>query len=420
MFPAKVTRTGPKGRAGARGLALENLQMEVSGDEAVEAGSLESTFERKAEEENAKADPVPMTREETIDWFLTEHRCSLEKAKLAVDIAEREEKILQNIHYENGYSLYVGIPFCPTTCLYCSFPSNSLHAWRNRVDEYLDALEKEMEADAALMEGKILDTLYIGGGTPTTLEPHQLERLIAAIRRYFPMENIQEFTVEAGRPDSITREKLEVLKREGVTRISVNPQTMKDETLRIIGRHHSVQDVVDAFHLARECGFDNINMDIILGLPGEDAEDVRRTMEALEELHPDDLTVHSLAIKRGSRLAEYIEKNGYPVMKNTEETMRIAADAAERMGLEPYYLYRQKQMAGSFENTGYAAPGKAGIYNILIMEEKQSILALGAGSISKIVLDPNTIARSENAKDVATYFDHFDEMIERKRQLFVH
>ena len=359
-------------------------------------------------------DSVP----EAAAYMEREHLVSEEKAALAAEIADRERKILADIHYENGYSLYVGIPFCPTTCLYCSFTSFPLSSWRERVDEYLDALEKEMEAGASLMEGKILDTLYIGGGTPTTLEPAQSRRLFRMIGQYFDLGSLQEFTVEAGRPDSINEEKLAVLKEHGVSRISVNPQTMRDRTLKLIGRQHSAADTERAFRLAREAGFDNINMDIILGLPGESEDDVRYTIDVIRELGPDDLTVHSLAVKRASKLQKWIEKNGFDSINNTDESMKIAAQGAALMGMHPYYLYRQKNMSGNFENVGYARDGKAGIYNILIMEEKQSILALGAGSISKGVFPGGRIERCDDAKEVAVYMDHIDEMIERKRKLF--
>ncbi len=359
------------------------------------------------------------TPEEAADFLRREHQVSDEKAALAVDIAGREKRILQDIHYENGYSLYIGIPFCPTTCLYCSFPSFNIALWRDRIDEYLTALEREMAETAQIMNGKVLDTVYIGGGTPTSLEADQLDRLCSAIERYYDMSTVQEFTVEAGRPDSITEAKLRALRRHPITRISVNPQTMKEETLRIIGRHHSVQQVVDTFHMARDCGFDNINMDLILGLPGEDAEDVKRTVEQIRELDPDSLTVHSLAIKRASRLRRIIDEKGYPVLINTDETMSIAAAAAEAMDMKPYYLYRQKNMSGNFENVGYAREGKYGIYNILIMEEKQTIVALGAGSVTKRVFPNGRIERCDNAKEVSVYLDNLDEMQERKRKLFM-
>ena len=356
--------------------------------------------------------------EETVQRLMQEHRVSEEKARLSVDIARREKRILSGIHYENGYSLYIGIPFCPTTCLYCSFPSFNIAMWKDRIGEYLDALERELEETARLMQGQILDTVYIGGGTPTSLEAEELDRLCTAIERYFDMSTVQEFTVEAGRPDSITREKLEALRRHPVTRISVNPQTMKEETLRIIGRHHTVQQVIDIYQGARACGFDNINMDLILGLPGEGAEDVRQTTEAIRALNPDSLTVHSLAIKRASRLRRVIDEKGYPVLINTDETMKIAEAAAETMDMKPYYLYRQKNMSGNFENVGYAREGKYGIYNILIMEEVQTIVALGAGSVTKRVFPGGRIERCDNAKEVSVYMENLDEMLERKRRLF--
>ena len=346
------------------------------------------------------------------------YRVSPEKAALAADIAQREQRILAPVHYEDGYSLYIGIPFCPTTCLYCSFTSFPIAAWRTRVGEYLDALEKEMALTARLMEGRILDTVYIGGGTPTTLEPAQSERLLTALERYFDLGALNEFTVEAGRADSITPEKLAVLKRHGVTRISVNPQTMNDKTLRLIGRHHNVEQVREAFYQAREAGFDNINMDLILGLPGETQEDVARTIAAVETLSPDSLTVHSLAIKRASRLQQWIEQNGISSIRNTDACMALAAAGAARMEMKPYYLYRQKNMSGNFENVGYAREGRYGVYNILIMEEKQPIMALGAGSISKAVFPGGRIERSDNCKDVETYIRHIDEMLARKEKLF--
>lgn len=356
--------------------------------------------------------------EEAARFMEKEHLVSPEKAALAADIAQREKKILSKIHYEDGFSLYVGIPFCSTTCLYCSFTSFPLTSWRARVDEYLDTLEKEMAASAPLLKGRILDTLYIGGGTPTTLEPEQSERLIRMIGRYFDLSALQEFTVEAGRPDSITPEKLAVLKENGVGRISVNPQTMRDRTLKLIGRQHSAEQTVEAFKLARKAGFDNINMDIILGLPGETEKDVQYTIDEIRKLGPDDLTVHSLAVKRASRLQKWIEKNGFSSINNTDESMKIAARGAANMGMHPYYLYRQKNMSGNFENVGYARDGKAGIYNILIMEEKQSILALGAGSISKCVFPGGRIERCDAAKEVEIYINNIDEMIARKIKLF--
>lgn len=358
------------------------------------------------------------SRAEIASYMKETYFASDEKIQLSIDIAERELALLSKIDYENGYSLYIGIPFCPTTCLYCSFTSYPLCSWAKRVDEYLDALEKEIDFVAVKFAGKHLNSIYIGGGTPTTLEPYQLDRLIHKIKCSFDLSDCIEFTVEAGRPDSITREKLEVLRKHGISRISINPQTMKDETLKLIGRHHTVAQTVESFEMARELGFDNINMDLIMGLPGEDLEDVRRTMEQLEKLNPDNITVHSLALKRAARLNIFKDDYKDYKMVNTQEHMDLTAEYAGKMGLTPYYLYRQKSMAGNLENVGYAAQGKAGVYNILIMEEKQTIMALGAGATTKFVMHGDTypvrIERVENVKDVENYLNRIDEMIERK------
>lgn len=359
------------------------------------------------------------TEQEILSFMKETYLVSDEKGKLAIEIAKREKVLLETLHYKDGYSLYIGIPFCPTTCLYCSFTSYPICVYKDRVDDYLDALEKEMEAVAKLQEGKILDTVYIGGGTPTTLEASQLERMLKKLKETFDFSTVIEFTAEAGRADSITREKLAVLKKYGITRISVNPQTMKEETLTMIGRKATAAQTVEAFLLAREMGFDNINMDLILGLPQETAEDVMQTMEKVTSLSPDSITVHSLAIKRASKLQQWIEENGIEALHNTEETMKIAAEGAQKLGLLPYYLYRQKNMSGNFENVGYAKEGKFGIYNILIMEEKQTIAACGAGTITKRVFEDGRIERCDNVKDVGLYVEKIDEMIERKRKLLL-
>lgn len=353
-----------------------------------------------------------------LDYYRRNHYVSDEKARLALDIAKRERKLLSGIHYQGGYSLYIGIPFCPTTCLYCSFTSFPIAGYRDLVDKYLDCLIREMELTAKTMHGRILDSVYIGGGTPSTLEPAQLDRLLSRLKSLFDFSAVQEFTVEAGRADSITEEKLKVLFAHGVSRISVNPQTMKQETLDMIGRRASVEQVEQAYALARKVGFDNINMDLILGLPGELEADVQNTIDRVVELGPDSLTVHSLAIKRASKLSHWIQENGVSMLRNTDETVAIAAEGARRLGLVPYYLYRQKNISGNFENVGYAREGKLGLYNILINEERQTIIALGAGSISKLVLPDGRIERSDSIKDVALYVRKIDEMLERKEKLF--
>ena len=355
--------------------------------------------------------------EEILNYYENKYLVSKEKALLSIDIAKRERRLLSTLHYEDGYSLYIGIPFCPTTCLYCSFTSYPISVHRKRVEQYIDCLIKEMDYVKEVYKDKILDTVYVGGGTPTTLEAEQLDRLITALKERFDFETVQEFTVEAGRADSITKEKLKVLYRHGVDRISVNPQTMNQCTLDVIGRRHTVEQVKEAFRMARDIGFQNINMDLILGLPGEDEKEVAYTIEEVMKLDPDSMTVHSLAIKRASRLAQWIQEHDISCIHNTDETMKIALDGANKMHMNPYYLYRQKNMSGNFENVGYAREGKEGIYNILIMEELQTIVALGAGSITKLVCPDGRIERCDNVKDVELYINQIEEMIERKKAL---
>lgn len=342
-----------------------------------------------------------------------------EKCRLSIQIAHKERALLDLLDYEDGYSLYVGIPFCPTNCLYCSFTSYPYSRWEKRIGEYVEALEKEIRFVQTHFAGKKLNTIYFGGGTPTTLPPVYLDRILGKITDGFDLSYLKEWTVEGGRPDSITPEKLAVLRRYPVDRISINPQTMKQETLDLIGRRHTVEEVKKAFFMAREAGFDNINMDLIIGLPQEHEEDVAYTMKEITALHPDNLTVHTLAIKRASRLNIDREQYGHLYLEqNTAAMMDIAAQGAAQMGMEPYYLYRQKNMSGNLENVGYAKPGKEGIYNILIMEEKQSILALGAGAVTKKVVADH-IDRASNVKDIEQYLSRIDEMIERKKKLFL-
>lgn len=344
------------------------------------------------------------------DYLKKEYYVSEKKGDLAIKVASNEKRLLEKLDYNNGYSLYAGIPFCPTTCLYCSFTSYPLAVWKDRVDTYVDAMLKELEFTSRLMKDKKLDTFYMGGGTPTTLEPEQLDRVLSFFEEHFDTTGLKEYTIEAGRPDSITRDKLRIMKKHGVDRISINPQTMNDDTLKLIGRHHTVEQIKEAFTLARECGFDNINMDLIIGLPGETREHIERTMREVALLAPDSLTVHSLAIKRAARLNILWEKYKDYAMVNTDDIINMTADCAAAMGMEPYYLYRQKNMAGNFENVGYSKPGREGIYNILIMEEKQTIMAVGAGASTKVVFpEENRIERVENVKDVTTYIENIDE-----------
>lgn len=339
-----------------------------------------------------------------------------EKIDLALDIAKRERVFIYPMD-KNKISLYVSIPFCPTRCVYCSFPANPMKQFGHLRDDYIKALIKEIKGLAKLLKdtNKEIETLYIGGGTPTALEADQLDTLINALFKELDLTNIKEFTVEAGRPDTITKEKLEVMKKHNVTRISINPQTMNDETLVKIGRDHNVNDIVDCFKLARSLGFDNINMDIILGLVDENLAMVRNTLEKIKELNPESLTVHTLAIKRASTLKENLDKYELTRYEEMIKMIELSMEYAKDMGLNPYYMYRQKHMLGNLENIGYAKEGFECIYNIQIMEEKQSNLAVGAGAISKYVyVDEDRIERTDNVKNVELYIERIEEMIERK------
>ena len=357
---------------------------------------------------------------ESIDAFLKEeYYCSEEKRALSLTVAKKENELLTKIDYKNSYSLYVGIPFCPTTCLYCSFTSYPLSRFGHQTGAYVEALKKEIKASASLLREKRLATVYFGGGTPTALSADELRDVIRTVKEYFPVEQIAEWTVEAGRPDTITTEKLQMLYEEGISRISVNPQTMNQKTLDVIGRQHTTADIRRAYEEARRIGFDNINMDLIIGLTGENAADVEETLRQIGEMSPDSVTVHTLALKRAARLT--IEKEQYEGKEAVQVSDMLAASVrfAKEQGYEPYYLYRQKNMEENLENVGYARPGKEGLYNILIMEEKHSILALGAGGATKLVLSGGErIERSENVKSLKDYLERTDEMIARKHAFF--
>lgn len=338
------------------------------------------------------------------------------RIKLCTDTAKNGFNILKKIDYKNGYSLYIGIPFCPTRCLYCSFTSYSIAQWKKDTDTYVEALCKELLAVSKMYKGKKLQTVYMGGGTPTSLEGYQLSKILNVVKKNFDLSNLLELTVEAGRPDSITREKLEALKEVGVDRISINPQTMQQKTLDLIGRYHTIEDIFESYKLAREVGFENINMDFIIGLNGEILEDVIDSFTKVKSFAPESITIHSLALKRAARLNT---ENKREIMDNDLilSMINTATDTCADLGLEPYYLYRQKNMAGNLENIGFSKPGKECLYNILIMEEKQTIIACGAGTSSKIVFGDGRIERIENVKDPKLYIERLDEMIMRKESM---
>lgn len=353
------------------------------------------------------------------DLLKNDYKISSDKIKLMMAVAKEELEIL-NKNKKDEVSLYIGIPFCPTRCVYCSFAAYSLEKKSGLVDAYLEALFKEIDYVSQEKRGIPIRSLYIGGGTPTSLNEEQLSRLLTFIDERFDVASIEEYTVEAGRPDTITEEKLRIIKKAGVNRISINPQSMNQKTLDTIGRKHTTEDIRRIFFLARELGHDNINMDMIVGLPGESVQDVETTLRELGQLKPDNITVHTMAVKRASRLKE--EKDDYDLTEadQVEAMLNLCEKHTKDMGLKPYYLYRQKNMLGNFENVGYAKPGKECIYNIEIMEEKQTIIALGAGAITKMVYqNGERLDRVPNVKSLEDYITRIDEMIERKKEGFI-
>ena len=343
-----------------------------------------------------------------------------DRAALLGEIARMQAGIREA--RDDQFDLYIGIPFCKTRCSYCSFSAGEIGDGR-RVAPYVRALLREIELCRQLIgeTGMTLRAGYIGGGTPTAIPCRDLERILEAAQAAFP--TAVEWTVEAGRPDTIDREKLEMIARHGVGRISVNPQTFNDETLRTIGRAHTGAQTVAAYRLAREMGFQDINMDLIAALPGETVDDFSRTLDRVIELDPDSVTVHSLAIKRSSRLHEQLTVSGGHTQIGAEGAGEMIAMARRRLGAAgygPYYLYRQKYMAGNLENVGYAKPGKACLYNIGNMEETVSVLALGAGAITKWLFDRTLrIERAPNVRNIDEYIARVDEMVQRKRAVIL-
>lgn len=349
-----------------------------------------------------------------------EYKIKEEKIKLVTDVALCEREYIYPIN-EKLVSLYISIPFCPTRCVYCSFPSNPIKDGSSKVEDYLDALNKEIIETGRLLSeyGKGIETIYIGGGTPTTLSADQLHRLINLISETFDLAKLKEFTVEAGRPDTIDKDKLKALKLSGVERVSINPQTMNTKTLKLIGRKHSPEEIERAFYEAKDVGFKTINMDMIIGLPEEGLKEVRNTLEVVKRLSPENLTVHTLAVKRSSKLNESIDDFEMAKEALAKEMLGLTKNYAYEMGLFPYYMYRQKYMVGNLENVGYSKKGHECIYNMQIMEEKQSIIALGAGAISKITSPKeNRFERVPNVKNVDEYIKRVAEMVDRKRIKF--
>lgn len=351
-----------------------------------------------------------------INAFMAEYSTAYEKAELAVNIANTENPIIDSIH-PKGISIYVGIPFCPTRCLYCSFVSNSGAKSAKLIPEYIECLKREISytADIIKKNKNIIETVYIGGGTPTTLSADLMDSLLDSLFCEFDLSLLKEFTIEAGRPDTITKEKLDVIKHYGIDRLSINPQTMNQEILKTIGRNHTPEDIKKAFYLARECGFGTLNMDVIAGLPGESLDMFKYTIEEVEKLNPENTTVHTMSIKRSSKLNETLEDYSLTKAEEVSHMVDFARETIMANGKIPYYLYRQKNMLGNLENVGYSKPGFESLYNIYIMEEVQSIISLGCGGVTKTVdRETDRIERIFNVKEPKDYIERIDEMLHRK------
>lgn len=339
-----------------------------------------------------------------------------DKAVLVTKTALNQRRwLLTKEEAERQISLYIGIPFCPTRCHYCSFPSYSLEKSGRHFDDYLHALHLELEktGEALKESGIAIQTVYLGGGTPTILSVGQLDQLLQVIAASFNLNQTREITVEGGRPDTLDRAKMEVLKSHGVTRLSINPQTMNDGTLQIIGRRHSAEQIIEAYREARECGIPFINMDLIIGLPGEDAALLGKTLKTVLALRPDNITLHALAIKR----AAYYRQAGVelPSQKEGEAMSALARQELETHGYIPYYLYRQKEILAHGENVGYTLPGAECNYNIQMIEERQTVLGFGVGAGSKIIRTSDwAVDNFYNPKDLLLYLARLDEIVQRK------
>ena len=345
-------------------------------------------------------------------YYVTE-----ERRRLAVDCSVSTVNAAEKLD-ENDISLYVGIPFCPTRCSYCSFVSRTIGKRTELMTPYLEALKKEIAVTGQLLKdsGKHIRSVYIGGGTPTTLTCDQMAELLDAIYAAFDLSRCLEFTVEGGRPDTLSQEKLAVIRQHGADRMSINPQTMVDSVLRACGRPHTAADVLEAYRWAENAGFRDINMDLIAGLPTDDFEGFKHSLDAVSALRPANITVHTLALKKGADLFEKREN-----LSDTDQVARMVEYANETLralGYKPYYLYRQKYMSGSFENVGWSRDGRDCLYNIYMMEEMHTILSLGGGGMNKVNLPDGRLERFHNPKFPEQYIEMIDSVLEDKKKLF--
>ncbi|MBY0144889.1 coproporphyrinogen III oxidase [Neobacillus niacini] len=348
------------------------------------------------------------------DYLITD-----EKINLMQHIVDRQLAIVPDLYsLQKEVSIYIGIPFCPTKCAYCTFPAYAINGRQGSVDSFLGGLHYEIKKIGEWLKekGVRITTVYYGGGTPTSITAEEMDMLYEEMYTSFPeVEKIREITVEAGRPDTITPEKLEVLKKWKIDRISINPQSYTQETLKAIGRHHTVTETIDKYHLARDMGMNNINMDLIIGLPGEGIKEFTHSLAETEKLMPESLTVHTLSFKRASEMTKNKDKYKVADREEVEQMMNLATEWTDSHGYVPYYLYRQKNILGNLENVGYAFPNQESIYNIMIMEEQQTIIGLGCGASSKFI-DSQTgkITQFANPKDPKTYNESFEAYTEEK------
>ncbi len=347
-----------------------------------------------------------------------EFHVTQEKTALAINIAKTEIGVINTIP-ENAVSLYIDIPFCPSKCVYCSFASLPVSTMKDFIEPYLHALYTELDKISTIISDLnfSLVSIYIGGGTPTSILSIELDNLLYKITKTFDLSNLLEFTIEAGRPDTITESKLAVMKKYGVDRISINPQTMNDKTLAVIGRKHSVQQIYDAFSLAKQFDFSCINMDVIAGLPKETVDDFAYTIDAVTALNPENITVHTMSIKRAARLNQEQDFAGLPEDADVSAMVSYAHQKLQAASFKPYYLYRQKNILGDLENTGFARGNTPGIYNICMMEEIRPVFSAGVSAVTKLVKN-NRIERIFNIKDVREYLRRADEMLERKNFIY--
>jgi coproporphyrinogen dehydrogenase HemZ len=361
------------------------------------------------------------SEQEIFEILKADFRLSDTKIQLLKEIVARQLKVIPDLdELGKEISIYIGVPFCPTMCAYCTFPAYAIQSNRKagRVEKFIDGLHIELrEMGKWLTEKNMrITSIYWGGGTPTSIEADEMDALYKTMFEAFPNpESIREITVEAGRPDTITPEKIEVLKKWGIDRISVNPQSYTQETLKAIGRHHTVQETIDKFWLSRNSGMNNINMDLIIGLPNEGIEEFQHSLDESAKMQPESLTVHTLSFKRASEMTRNKDKYKVADRDTVGEMMNMATNWSRENGYVPYYMYRQKNILGNLENVGYCKPGEESIYNIVIMEEVQTILGIGCGASSKFV-HPKTgkITQFHNPKDPAAYIMTFEDAIQKK------